>query len=204
MYRGSRPRILPVFVTIVVVVIVIAVAVTLVRSTLQGGTPNDNQQSDQAQKQTLQMAAVSQDTTRSVRWTVRGPIVADEKFKSYQIVITPTARTYTVYNGYLDKVESQKTYDNNATAYEQFTYALDKANIGVVRGKEDDSDIRGVCATNGIVYKFETVNGATADHTVWGSTCKDSPGTLGADPLKVHALFVNQIPEFKPSFNNIY
>ena len=194
MYRGSRPRILPVFVTIVVVVIVIAVAVTLVRSMLQGGTPNDNQQSDQAQKQTLQMAAVSQDTTRSVRWTVRGPIVADEKFKSYQIVITPTARTYTVYNGYLDKVESQKTYDNNATAYEQFTYALDKA----------DSDIRGVCATHGLVSKFETVNGATADHTVWGSTCKDSPGTLGADPLKVHALFVNQIPEFKPSFNNIY
>ena len=176
MYRGSRPRILPVFITIVVVVIVIAVAVTLVRSMLQGGTPNDNQQSDQAQKQTLQMAAVSQDATRSVRWTVRGPIVADEKFKSYQIVITPTARTYTVYN----------------------------ANIGVVRGKEDDSDIRGVCATNGIVYKFETVNGATADHTVWGSTCKDSPGTLGADPVKIHALFVNQIPEFKSSFNNIY
>ena len=41
------------FITIVVVVIVIAVAVTLVRSMLQGGIPNDNQQSDQAQKQTL-------------------------------------------------------------------------------------------------------------------------------------------------------
>ena len=98
MYRGSRPRILPVFITIVVVVIVIAVAVTLVRSMLQGGTPNDNQQSDQAQKQTLQMAAVSQDATRSVRWTVRGPIVADEKFKIYKFFITTTYRTYKVFN----------------------------------------------------------------------------------------------------------
>lgn len=203
MYRGARPKILPVFITIVVIVIVIAVAVTLVRSMLQGGDNSDNK-SDQSQEQTLQSVVVSQEATRSVRWTVRGPIVADEKFKSYQIVVTPTTRTFTVYNGYLDKVESQKTYDNNATAYEQFTYALDKANIGMIRGKEDDSDIRGVCATEGIVYKFETVNGGEADHTVWSSSCKDSPGTMGAEPLKIQALFVNQIPDFKPIFNNIY
>ena len=201
MYRGSRPRILPIIITIITVVVVIAILVTLVRSLLN---PDKKTEQPQTPEQSLESKIKNQDPIRSVRWTVRGPIVADEKFKSYQIVITPTARTYTVYNGYLDKVESQKTYDNNATAYEQFTYALDKANIGVVRGKEDDSDIRGVCATNGIVYKFETVNGATADHTVWGSTCKDSPGTLGTDPLKIHALFVNQIPEFKSSFNNIY
>lgn len=99
---------MPVFITIVVIVIVIAVAVTLVRSMLQGGDSSDNK-SDQSQEQTLQSVVVSQEATRSVRWTVRGPIVADEKFKSYQIVVTPTTRTFTVYNGYLDKVESQKT-----------------------------------------------------------------------------------------------
>lgn len=202
MYRGSRPRILPVFVTIVVVVIVIAILVTLVRSLLQRSPSTDSP--EQTQTQSLQAAVINQEPTRSVRWTIRGPIVADENFKSYQIVITPSTRTYTIYSGYLDKVESQKTYGNNASAYEQFTYALDNASIGTIRGKEDGSDMRGVCATNGITYRFETVADSAIDHSVWSSTCKDSPGTLGADPLKIQALFVNQIPEFQPIFNNIY
>lgn len=193
---------MPVFITIVIVVIVIAVLVTLVRSMLQRSPSTES--TDNSQKQSIQEATVDQAATRSVRWTIRGPIVADEKFKSYQIVITPSTRTFTTYSGYLDKIESQKTYNNNASAYEQFTYALDNASVGNVRGKEDGADVRGVCATDGIVYRYETVADGAIDHKIWSSTCKDSPGTLGADPLKIQALFVNQIPDFKAQFNNIY
>ena len=203
MYRGSRPRILPVFITIIVVVVVIAILVTLVRSVLNRSSSTES--TEETHEQSLQAAVIDQGTTRSVSWVVRGPIVANENFRSYQIEVTPTSRTYTVYSGYLDKVESQKTYDNNSQAYEQFTYALDLTGVGTIRGnKEDEADIRGVCATDGLAYTFETANGTTTDHAVWSSTCKDSVGTLSADPLKIQALFVNQIPDFKPIFNNIY
>ena len=86
---------------------------------------------------------------------------------------------------------------------EQFTYALVKVNIQASDNKSND-DIRGVCATKGLAYVFETRDGDNTDTNLWTSTCKDSPGTLNADTLKLQALFVNQIPDFKPSFNNIF
>ena len=199
MYRGSKPKILPVIIIIVVVALVIATLVTVGRMMLTGGS------SEAPSKDTASMqdALLNQDPDRSVSWTVRGPIVADEKFRSYQITVSPSARTFVTYSGYLDAVVATKTYDNNLNAYEQFVFALDKTGIASTR-KTDDTDLRGVCATKGIVYKFETLNDREADNTVWSSTCKDSKGTLAADPLKVQALFVNQIVDFKPLFNDIY
>ena len=113
-------------------------------------------------------AAVLLDTSnaRAVRWTVRGPIVGNEKFQSYQITVSPTTRSYIVYNGYLDQVVASKTYINNTEAYEQFVYALNRADIATTRAAAD-SDLRGVCATRGLVYMFETVKSGTADQSEW-------------------------------------
>ena len=199
MYRGSGPRIIPIIVTIIVVALVIAALVALGRLLFSGGS------SDQSTSETTSLAAAVLDTNdaRSVRWTVRGPIVADEKFRSYQITVTPSARIFTVYSGYLDQVINTYTYTNNTKAYEQFVYALDRTNIRTTRTADTD-DIRGVCATQGIAYTFETLKSNTRDHMIWSSTCKDAKGSMTADALKVHALFVNQIPDFKTQFNNIY
>ena len=201
MYRGSRPRILPIFIAIVTVVVVIAILVTLVRSLLNPNRNTETQQ--QTPEQSLESKIKNQDSIRSVRWTVRGPIVADEEFKSYRITISPTSRSFVTYSGYLDKVIDKKEYANNSNAYEQFTYALIKANIQAADKKTHD-DIRGVCATKGLAYVFETRDGDNTDTNLWTSTCKDSPGTLNADTLKLQALFVNQIPNFKPLFNNVF
>lgn len=201
MYRGSRPRILPIFIAIVTVVVVIAILVTLVRSLLNPNRNTEPQQ--QTPEQSLESKIKNQDSIRSVRWTVRGPIVADEEFKSYRITISSTSRSFVTYSGYLDKVIDKKEYANNSNAYEQFTYALIKANIQAADNKSND-DIRGVCATKGLAYVFETRDGDNTDTNLWTSTCKDSPGTLNADTLKLQALFVNQIPNFKPLFNNVF
>ena len=200
MYRGSRPRILPIIITIITVVVVIAILVTLVRSLLN---PDKKTEQPQTPEQSLESKIKNQDPIRSVRWTVRGPIAADEEFKSYQITVSPTSRKYVIYSGYLDRVLDKKEYANNSNAYEQFTYALVKLNIQASDNKSND-DIRGVCATKGLAYVFETRDGDNTDTNLWTSTCKDSPGTLNADTLKLQALFVNQIPDFKPSFNNIF
>lgn len=200
MYRGSGPRVLPIIIVIVVVALVIAALVTVGRMLFSGGGSSEANDSPAA---SLQESVLDKSSDRAVRWTVRGPIVADEKFRSYQITITPTSRTFVTYSGYLDQVNDTKKYDNNARAYEEFVFALDKADIGATR-KSSDEEFRGVCATNGIAYMFETVKNSNVDNSVWSSSCKDSAGTMGATPSKVQALFVNQIPDFTPLFNEVY
>lgn len=190
---------MPIIIVIIVIALVVAAIVTVVRMAMSGS--GSGQQDTKAA--TLQESVLDRGASRSVRWTVRGPIVADENFRSYQLTVAPDSRTFVTYSGYLDQVVDTKKYDNNAKAYEEFVYALDKANIGATRSAKDE-EFRGVCATKGVAYMFETLNGTDVDNSVWSSSCKDSAGTMGADPLKIQALFVNQIPDFNPLFNKIF
>lgn len=201
MYRGSRPRILPIIVVIIIVALIVATLVTAGKMLFSGKSSQSTKKVSSSSS--IEGALLNEGADRSVQWTVRGPIVANEKFHSYQITISPSGRTYVVYSGYLDQVTNTKTYDNNTQAYEQFTYALDKAGISKTRNVPD-ADLRGVCATQGLAYKFETLSDSKVDHSMWSSTCKDSPGTMIANALQVQALFVNQIPDFTPLFNKIY
>lgn len=199
MYRGSGPRIFPLIVIVLVAALVIAAVVSIGRFLFVGNTSSVVKTAHDG------IAAVVYDTSdsRAVRWTVRGPIVAKEKFQSYQITVSPTQRTYTTYIGYLDQVVTTHTYDNNRQAYEQFVYALGKADIATTRVAAD-SDMRGVCATHGLAFMFETIADTKADNSEWTSTCAGSKGTMTAKPVQIQALFTNQIPDFKPSFDNVY
>ncbi|MGB4761830.1 MAG: hypothetical protein WBP12_00570 [Candidatus Saccharimonas sp.] len=199
MYRGSGPRILPLIIVIVIVALVIAALVTIGRMVFTGGS----QSGDQENKDAATTAILDTTAARSVQWTVRGPLVADENFRTYQIIVSPKERVYTVYSGYLGSPLESKRYANNTAAYEQFVFALNKAEAGKTREAEN-VDIRGVCATDGLAYTLETLVNDTADNKLWSSTCKNSPGTLAANPLQIHALFTNQIPDFKPIFNSVY
>jgi len=199
MYRGSTPRIVPIIVTIIVVALVVAGLVALGRLIFGGSSSN----STQSTTTTLKDSVLDTSATRSVRWTVRGPIVADENFRSYQITVSPNDRTYTVYKGYLDSITSTQTYINNERAYDEFVHALVNADITNTRASSND-DIRGVCATGGIAYKFDTLKDSQGDLSLWGSTCSQSKGTIAADALKIHALFANQVPDFKPLFTSVY
>lgn len=200
MYRGSGPKIFPIIIIILVVAFIIAGLVSLGRLFFTSGS------STTATPESTESVLTSVKNTengRSVSWTVRGPIVADEQFRSYQITISPSERKFVTYSGYLDQVTDSRSFTNNQKAYEQFVYALDKAGIGQTRNVTD-TDYRGVCATDGFAYIFTTMNGDSADHTLWTSSCKGSKGTMGANVTQVHALFVNQVPGFKPLFTQIY
>lgn len=198
MYRGSNPRIVPIIVTIVIVALVIAALVALGRMMFGGSSSTSTTTTTSVSSSVLDTSS-----NRSVRWTVRGPIVADENFRSYQITISASSRSYTVYAGYLNSVISTKSYANNDRAYEELVHALINADITNTRTAAND-DIRGVCATGGIAYKFETLRGSEADQSLWSSTCSGSRGTMAADALRIQALFANQIPDFKPLFTSVY
>lgn len=187
-YRTSR--IIPTILTVIVIIVAIAGIVALVRLIVTGSTSTTEAVVDTSQQDLLNTA-----DGRSVSMTVRGPIVADEDFRSYRITISPSERQFEAFTGYLDTTTSQQTLANNTAAYEQFVNALDKANM--VDGKPfegEKNNILGICAT-GKVYEFNVINSGTSDEMLWTSTCGGSPGSLKASAAQLSQLFLNQIPD---------
>lgn len=198
MYRGNSSRVLPILLVLIVIAIAIAALVSAGRAIFGG----DNQ-ATQSQVDVGRDALLNTSLDHSVRMTVRGSIVADENFRSYQVLVDPTSRSLTTYSGYLDQTLDTRQYDNNAKAYEQFVYALDKANLmkGVaLTGDKDDT--RGLCAS-GSVYEFEVLNKGNVVKRLWTTTCKGSVGSLKASITQLQTLFHNQIPDSKAALRTI-
>ncbi len=189
MYKGRNTRIVPIILVILIVAIVIAALVSIGRAIFFGGG------SQQPAVDPAVTALHDTSGAASVEMLVRGPIVANENFRSYRIAVSPSSRTLTTYKGYVGQVTANQTYDNNQQAYEQFVYALDKANM--VKGTAltgDKDDTRGVCAT-GKVYEFTVLQGDSAVKHLWTSTCSGSQGSFKASVSQVGNLFLKQLPD---------
>ena len=186
-YRSSR--ILPTILTIIIIIVAIAGLVALARVVFTGSS-NRSQDVVDVSKQNL----LNAEDGRAVRMTVRGPIVADEDFRSFSITVSPSSRQYTAYTGYLDAVTAQETLSNNRAAYEQFVHALDKANLVLGNPFEGEkNNVLGICAT-GKVYEFSLLNGGEVEEMLWTSTCGGSKGSLRASAAQLSQLFLEQIP----------
>lgn len=197
MYRNSS-RVLPIIIVLIIVAIAIAALVSVGRAIFGGGNNPSQTQVDVGHD-----ALINTGTDHSVRMTVRGPIVADENFRSYQITVDPTTRSMVTYSGYLDQTIDSKQYSNNQKAYEEFVYALDKANM--MKGdelKDDKNDTRGICAS-GNVYEFEVLTNGSTVKRLWTSTCKGSAGSFKASVQQVQSLFLKQIPDNEALLKNI-
>jgi len=136
MARYRTSRILPTILTIVVIIIAIAGLVALARLLFSGG--NSSGSTTVNQTDLNKQALVDTADGRAVSMTVRGPIVAQEDFRSYQIIISPNTRDFNAYTGYLNTITSQQTLSNNTAAYTQFVNALNKANMAA--GTPFDAD----------------------------------------------------------------
>lgn len=192
MKHGRSSQIMPVIIIVIIVVVSVAAIVTVARNLFFNGGDSGAQTEQQtpADKQAL----LSTTSDRGVRMTVRGEITADEKFRSYQIVITPTKRTMTTYAGYLDSVIASADYDNNTRAYEEFVFALNRADM--LKGEPlegEKNDRRGLCSS-GKILEFETIQNDQTVEMLWTSTCRNAPGSLKADSTQIGDLFTAQIP----------
>ena len=174
-------------------IVAIAAVIAIGRALLGGGSSNDS--TNTAVTDEGRTALLTVDTSRSVRLTVRGPIVSNESFRSYRVTISPEERDITTYEGYLEKVIETKKFDNNNRAYEELVHALDKRRM--MDGRvltEEQNDLRGICAS-GQIYQFDTlVNGETV-RSLWTSDCDGSKGSATANVSEVINMFLNQIPE---------
>lgn len=197
MYRSNSARVVPLVILTVVSIALIFGLVSVGRYIFGGsGTDTTTDEINTARDDLLTV-----DVDRAMVMTIRGPIVGDEKFYSEEVKITPTFRSYTLYNGYRDSINDEQSLSNNTPAYEQFVYALDKANL-TAPGEyttSEASDLRGICAT-GRVYEFAVYDGDARLQWYWTSTCKGSPGTLGASVDQVKNLFVAQLPGIEMQF----
>jgi hypothetical protein len=182
-------RIIPIALILIIIAIAIAALISLARAVFFSDGTQTVSDVDTSKTVLLNTSA-----DHSVSMTVRGAIVADEQFHSYQITVSPTSRTLTVYSGYLDKKINQINLANNTRAYEEFVYALEKANY--VKGTEftgEKNDRRGVCAS-GKVYEFATLKANSSVKTLWTTTCGNTKGSLSASISALLSLFMNQIP----------
>lgn len=194
MQRNSGARFFPLIIIIIIVVLVIAAIVSIGRAVFMNGDGNSTEQTSQLDENRKNLLNTS--VGRSVAMTVRGPIVADENFTSYKIEASNNERSMKVYKGYLEEETNNKTLPNNTQAYEQFVYALDKANMtkSIKQADDDETkDLRGICA-RGYVYEYTVLSGGNEVRKLWTSTCDGSKGTLGASRDQLSRLFLAQIP----------
>ena len=191
--RNSFSRFVPILLVIVITIVAVAAVIAIGRA-LFG--KNDSGQTDQ-NVNTAQVALLSTEEGRAVRLTVRGPIVANENFRSYSVIISPSSRDMTTYEGYLDKEINQKKLDNNVKAYTELIYALDKRKMmNGTQLTEQQNDLRGICAS-GKVYKFETLKDNSVVKSLWTSDCSGSKGSAQANVNEILDMFLKQIPDGK-------
>lgn len=193
-------RIAPILLIIAIAILSIITVVTIVNAFMNGGNsaPNQVQQTNsEASKEdgsdsSKELLSIDQD--RSVKMTVRGPIVAQENFRSYTVEVSPKFRKLTTYKGYIGEVIKEVKFENNAESYTQFVNALNKANMmkGTAFSGEAD-DLAGVCAT-GHLYDFSILKGDNVEKHLWTSTCSGSKGSLLANTKQLQNLFITQVP----------
>ena len=201
MANYKTTRIVPVTIILIIVAIAIAALVSFSRAIFFSGSTNTTTQTDSSRQALLNTSA-----DHAVKMIVRGEIVADETFRSYQIQITPNGRTLTLYKGYLDQVVNNISLGNNIPAYEQFVYALDKANL--MKGTAltgDSNDLRGICAT-GLVYEFTVLKADKAVKQLWTTSCSSLHGSLNANVSlsQLTKLFTAQIPGSKSLIDELW
>lgn len=183
-------QLLPVILIVVIVVVSVAAIVALARTLLFGGGES-TEQTEEPEK----VALVQTTSDRAVRMTIRGPITADEKFRSYQITVSPSSRVMTTYAGYLDQQIDTVQLDNNTRAYEEFVFALNRA--GMMDGtplEGEKNDRRGLCPT-GKILEFETLQNSQPVEMLWTSTCGNAKGSFKANSSQVSDMFLAQVPQ---------
>jgi hypothetical protein len=191
MYRGNGARAFPIIIILIIVAIAIAALVSVGRSIFGGGDAADQP------VDTSRSSLLNTGVDHSVRMTVRGPLVADESFRSYRITVSSSDRTLTTYSGYLEQPIDTKQLGNNVKSYDEFVHALEKANM--VEGDAftgDEDDTRGICA-KGNLYEFEVLQSGSTVKRLWTSTCRGSAGSLRANSNQLQDLFLDQIPDNK-------
>jgi hypothetical protein len=135
-----------------------------------------------------------------VRYTIEGPVTANENHTSIRITVTKDNRMLEIFNTYEGGVSTSQTFSNNAAAFNDFMHALNDAGFISRRPKSTDDDEKGACPT-GQRYILELLDGSTQASRLWNGTCGE--GNFGGNSSLVRQLFQAQIPDYSKRTSNV-
>jgi len=141
------------------------------------------------------------DKNSEVHLYMDGPINASEMHRAAEIIVTPTSRTMTVYQGYNLDILRRKTYSNDQAAYDNFLHALNLLNFLKSRTGVKQTDERGVCSA-GDRFIYELREDGKDVTRLWSTSCGNQ-GTFGGDPSRTRTLFQKQIPDYNALVLNV-
>jgi hypothetical protein len=134
------------------------------------------------------------ESTKVAKYSVDGPIVANENHRSYTITVTESQVIMKTYKSYGQIELGQKSYPNTAAAYSAFLSALTNANVTAMkRNATTDASFsdKGVCATG---RKF--ILDLDSSLSRWSTSCDTKQGNAGSNMGRVGNLFQRQVPDF--------
>lgn len=132
-----------------------------------------------------------------VRFTVLGPVVADENFRSGTISISQNLRSATAYRTYTNQVVESTTLGNNTEAFRQFMNALGVAGFGN-RLASTQEEVLSSCP-QGERYIYELREGGNVIFESWATSCDSRQATFGGSVGLTNRLFRDQIPALNQS-----
>jgi len=189
MELGSRIR----WGAVVIAVLVLLVGAIIGVSAIARGIFKSN---DSSSGQTEEEALLSEYNRPGVNviLEVQGPVVAKEKYNTYRLIVSRTARTMQVIRGYDNSVVKEERLDNTEASFDVFLKSLERAGFDRLSGKFKDQDEKGVCA-NGRRYIFEIEDDGVEAFRAWKTSCAKESGSSAA-PTAVRTLFQKQFPNF--------
>lgn len=139
-------------------------------------------------------------TVTQMRYTLEGPVTADQNYNAVRITIGRDANTIEILQGYQDQVIDAKTYPNNSDAYAVFLRSLQLQGYTKGDATPANADERGFCP-NSQRYLYEIITGATEVQRYWRGAC--TAGTFKGNAATVQDLFTRQIPDYDSMTQNL-
>jgi hypothetical protein len=140
------------------------------------------------------------DRNTQVRYTIEGPVTANENHNTIRIAVTKDNRIIEVLSTYNGDTTISQTFTNNAAAFEDFMYAINGAGFMKRDPKATTADERGVCPT-GQRYIYELIENGSVVNRLWSSSCGD--GNFAGQTGVTQTLFQAQIPGYSKITSNV-
>lgn len=142
-------------------------------------------------------------TGTKLKFTIKGPVVADENYREIVFEVGQGSRSVKVLKGYGLSLEKEMQLANNYSAYEAFAGALYSLGYINERSSVKNKTYQGECA-NGKVYYAEFVDAKNKTvKSLWRDSCSVKTGTMSATPQSVLELFKKQFPDYKTFSSDI-
>ena len=142
------------------------------------------------------------DTDAVVTYTVQGVIQGNEQYRAITIIVSKTARTVQVMQGFQGQILKSQTTPNNPQAFKQFLAAIQTEGFLSVRKNPPVSNIEGQCPL-GNRYVASSSNIPNVPNNLWSTTCGSKQGTWAGNVTSVGRLFNLQIPNYSQFVSDV-